>query len=732
MESISKTLASGPGLMKARHDTRHRSTDAPPALQHTDHLRPGMPGPGPVPSISPKAPVAQRTGAALTASPRSSIAYSALSLARDLKEVIHRIAARIGKKNPGNSKSATEGSTVKTILCLLLLLTTSGSNLILHAQQTPSPSATLTTTTAVPRLVSYSGKLTDDQRKVSSSVVGVSFSIYKDQEGGAPLWMETQNVTPDSTGHYSVRLGTTLPDGLPLDLFSTGDARWLGVRVNGGTEQARVLLLSVPYALKAADSETLGGFPASAFMLATPPAASTISGSTTSGSSTPAISAADPAIAPPATVTGSGTLNFLPLWTGTTTIGNSALFQSGSGTTAKVGINTSAPASALDVKGTTTLHGPLSLPATGTATASGAKSSQPQNLVASVFNSSTSTPVAQTFRWQAEGVNNNTSNANGTLNLLYGKGTASPTETGLKLSSNGQITFASGQTFPGTGTVTSVGLSAPSSDFTVSGSPVTGSGTLALKWTAAPTSSNVVNSIVKRDGVGNFSANGVTVSTLTASNLGGAIVATSSSSDAFTSAISGSSTVTSDTVNTYGVAGGSSSGLGAGVFGVNNNAFSGNGVYGEANNNSGAVEGDNFNPGGGAGVIGSGAWGFYTENNVHQGLSSGGWVKGLIAYSGFSGGRIIECYNFNIPGSAATVPPCGFSVTRLDVGDYLVDLGFEVDNRFLSVTPSQTSSPFTACTNDAAACLHTLTANQAEVSFFNGTFQEAKFFLVVY
>jgi hypothetical protein len=26
----------------------------------------------------------------------------------------------------------------------------------------------------------------------------VTFSLYKDSEGGAPLWMETQNIQPDS------------------------------------------------------------------------------------------------------------------------------------------------------------------------------------------------------------------------------------------------------------------------------------------------------------------------------------------------------------------------------------------------------------------------------------------------------------------------------------------------------------------------------------------------------
>jgi len=65
-----------------------------------------------------------------------------------------------------------------------------------------------------------------------------------------------------------------------------------------------------------------------------------------------------------------------------------------------------------------------------------------------------------------------------------------------------------GQTFPGTGkgSVTSVGLSAPSSDFTVGGTPVTTAGTLALNWITAPTSADTANAIVKRDGAGSFSA----------------------------------------------------------------------------------------------------------------------------------------------------------------------------------------------------------------------------------
>jgi hypothetical protein len=53
-------------------------------------------------------------------------------------------------------------------------------------------------------------------------------------------------------------------------LFTSSEPRWLGVQFNrqGETEPSRVRLTSVPYALKAADAETLGGHPLSAFLLA--------------------------------------------------------------------------------------------------------------------------------------------------------------------------------------------------------------------------------------------------------------------------------------------------------------------------------------------------------------------------------------------------------------------------------------------------------------------------------
>src|SRR5216684_5687686 len=85
------------------------------------------------------------------------------------------------------------------------------------------------------------------------------------------LWLESQNIQADAKGNYTIQLGATKPEGLPLDLFTSGEARWLGVTVNGGQEQPRVLLLSVPYALQAAYAEMQRQLP-SAFVLAAPSA----------------------------------------------------------------------------------------------------------------------------------------------------------------------------------------------------------------------------------------------------------------------------------------------------------------------------------------------------------------------------------------------------------------------------------------------------------------------------
>jgi len=222
-----------------------------------------------------------------------------------------------------------------------------------------------------------------------------------------------------------------------------------------------VLLVSAPYALKAGDAETIGGLPPSAFVLAAPLAIGSAASSVTGGTVTP-LAATD------VTTTG-GTADYLPMFSGAATIVDSAVFQSAT-SPLKIGINTTTPATVLDVNGAGTIRGSLTLPALAAATATVGKDSQPLNLVASSFNSTSVAAVSQTFRLQSEPAANDTTAPLGTLNLLYGLGATAPTETGLKISSKGVVTFAAGQTFPGTGDGTITGIT------TAAGSGLAGGG----------------------------------------------------------------------------------------------------------------------------------------------------------------------------------------------------------------------------------------------------------------
>lgn len=121
-------------------------------------------------------------------------------------------------------------------------------------------------TRAVPQLINYSGTLNDSHGMSLSEPAGVTFLIFSQPQGGEAVWVETQNIHPDKTGHFSAVLGATT-QGLPANLFTTDEPRWLEIQVPGQAPQARALLVAVPYALKAVDAETLGGLPPSAFML---------------------------------------------------------------------------------------------------------------------------------------------------------------------------------------------------------------------------------------------------------------------------------------------------------------------------------------------------------------------------------------------------------------------------------------------------------------------------------
>ncbi|HZU25390.1 MAG TPA: hypothetical protein VFA04_07700 [Bryobacteraceae bacterium] len=220
------------------------------------------------------------------------------------------------------------GTTARAAACLYLAV------FVAHAQQPQNR-----TDSGVPPLVSFSGGLRDATGKPLAGVQALTFSLYAGPDSRTPLWQETQNVEADEQGHYTVHLGAATASGMPLDLFHSGNSLWLGVQPQGAgaVEQTRVLLVSVPYALKAGDAETLGGRPASAYVTREAIASASPADSATSKGST------RDTISTTATIGGAGTANYIPLWTDGADIGNSLMYQSGT----NLGIGTAAPSARL-------------------------------------------------------------------------------------------------------------------------------------------------------------------------------------------------------------------------------------------------------------------------------------------------------------------------------------------------------------------------------------------------
>ena len=336
---------------------------------------------------------------------------------------------------------AERGVRLLVAVCVLALIST-----VAQAQQTAHSANTV-----VPRLIKFSGNLLDERGSAMKGPVGVTFALYTGQSGGAALWMETQNVEPDSNGNYIVLLGAASTEGIPQELFASGEARWLGIQVENQAEQPRVLLVSVPYALKAGDAETLGGLPPSAFAQARSSLGESSSAASSSSSLLPLVAASTASSnnsTDPNVTTPGGTVNFLPKFDTPSDVKTSQIFDNGT----NVGIGfpvtpTPVPIAKLDVDGSANIRGTLQLPATGTANSTTKGfNSEPFEYLASVFNGKAA--VNQHFRWQAEPVNPGLSTASGKLNLLFASGTGTPGETGLSINNKGIINFALGQTLP--------------------------------------------------------------------------------------------------------------------------------------------------------------------------------------------------------------------------------------------------------------------------------------------
>src|SRR5580700_9752364 len=104
---------------------------------------------------------------------------------------------------------------MKLYVSVWFLLICSAVSLCAQQAALPVPNA------VVPPVVKFSGVLTDTNNTPLTGTVDVTFSLYQQSQGGAPLWVETQNVIANKTGRYTVILGSSTSQGLPSDVFNS-------------------------------------------------------------------------------------------------------------------------------------------------------------------------------------------------------------------------------------------------------------------------------------------------------------------------------------------------------------------------------------------------------------------------------------------------------------------------------------------------------------------------------
>jgi len=124
-----------------------------------------------------------------------------------------------------------------------------------------------------------------------------------------------------------------------------------------------------------------------------------------------------------------------------------------------------------------------------------------------------------------------------------------------------------------------------------------------------------------------------------------------------------------------GVQGDSAAGGASGVYG--HNSAGGFGVAGRAEHGT-ALLGDTTD-----------GWALDANGNTTQNRDGGGLVKAMAYINpADSNDPINQCYNSQLPPAQATSGDCGITFNSLGAGTYKIGVGFNVHDRFVSVTPA--------------------------------------------
>jgi len=374
-------------------------------------------------------------------------------------------------------------------------------------------------------------------------------------------------------------------------------------------------------------------------------------------------------------VSGSGTASSIQLWSAGTTLGSSIISQSAN----NIGIGTATPAGKLDVRGNLVLDsGADPILYTGTANSE-------LNRYLSLINSPLSPSasglkaggvlVADSYGYASPGKNDLIVKGN------TGMGTAAP-QSKLHIAGSSDILFPflglsidqtiigghlSGYAFKATTTISgttstnflidSLGNVGVGTDTPSHRLHVAQGGDYQLQLQSPSSGGGFWNIGQSDNGFGSGGGKLLFVPNTTDSTNAAVVFANSGNVGIGTIAPTSGKLVVNDVNVGTAVVGISSSG--SGVFGQSGSAF-GWGVYGRNT---------------------LGGYAQYAEGNAGQSRDKGGWVKALVYLN--RDGAIVRCYNAVTGASSGS---CGFTPTHIGLGQFKIDFGFQVDDRFVIAT----------------------------------------------
>lgn len=317
---------------------------------------------------------------------------------------------------------------------------------------------------SLPLIVKFSGKMQEFGGTIPPGLRGMTFALYKDQTGGVSLWMETQTVSIDNQGRFTVLLGNTT--AIPATAFASAEPRWVSLTLDDGEDRPRVQLSSVPYAFKAADADTLAGRKSDEFVTQqqlnsllnvlkwpTPIPSTSVSFS-------PSGVAVDP------------TLN-ADLWHG---LSGSEFAKLATGNL---------------FLGSQKFAGGIDMPASNLEPNTTSFDSAPLDFESSSPGPQRGTAMTQVFRWVSQSPAGTSKGPTAQLSLLFGANGANPTRTGLSINSDGTINFASGQSFPANAVLNAISAGAGNGAATgLEGNPIVN--TSNYGWVQDPPNAAVI------------------------------------------------------------------------------------------------------------------------------------------------------------------------------------------------------------------------------------------------